>query len=363
MRCLLICLCCCACFVQACAPGSTDSSQKSAFDATGGKVLQKELPAGTQLAVAFYNVENLFDTKDNPQTNDQDFLPEGRYQWTEENLDIKLSNLASVIGKIGEGGPALLGVAEVENRDVLTRLASHELIRSKNYEIVHDDSPDERGIDVGFIYDPEVFQLKGYEPLIVSKSDQPGFKTREILMVNGEVNKLPVYVFINHWPSRREGKMESQPNRLAAAHTLRKKVDEVRKNFQEVGIIIMGDFNDDPIDTSIKDALGAQTSMAALEEDALYNATFDLFNPDNSGSLTYKGKWNLFDQIILSEDLMDGEHSLSYMPQSAKVYKAENIRVPNRKTKFVPRRAIFRGEFQEDGYSDHFPVYLKLYVN
>ncbi|MCI4671676.1 MAG: hypothetical protein MRZ79_26275 [Bacteroidia bacterium] len=322
-----------------------------------------ELPAGTQLVVGFYNVENLFDTKDNPKTADEDFLPEGRYNWTEEKLEIKLANLAKVIGQLGDNGPDFLGLAELENRSVAERLASHELIRNKGYELVHDESPDERGIDVAFLYDPEKMNYEGYEALEVVKKGDQNFKTREILMVKGNINGQQMYFFVNHWPSRREGKEESEPNRVAAANRVKSKIEEILKEDSEAGFVVMGDFNDDPFDKSITRVLGAVGSKEKLNEDQLYNPMSPIFDPENYGSLTYRGRWNLFDQIIISEDLLDGEHSLSYLPNSAKVFNSEMIRVPNRNTKFVPRRAIFKGKFQDNGFSDHFPVYLTLYVN
>lgn len=322
-----------------------------------------EIPAGTQLVVSFYNVENLFDTKDQPDKIDEDFLPGGRYDWTEEKLEIKLANLAKVIGQMGNNGPDFIGLAELENRSVLERLAKHELLRNKGYQIVHDESPDARGIDVGFLYDPEKMAYQGYEALEVVKPDDPNFKTREILMVKGQINGQQMYFFVNHWPSRREGQAASEPNRVAAANRVKGKIEEILKSNPDAGIVLMGDFNDDPNNNSITRVLGAIGEKEKLSEDQLFNPMSLIFDPEKMGSLAYQGKWNMFDQIILSEDLLDEEHPISYLPGSAKVFNDEMVRVPNRKTKFVPRRAIFRGKFQSNGYSDHFPVYVKLYVN
>jgi len=325
--------------------------------------LQTEIKAGTELTLAFYNLENLFDTEDHPQTDDQDFLPDGRYQWTSEKLDIKIANLAKVISQLGEGGPQILGVAEVENREVLQQLARHPLISQKNYQIVHEESPDTRGIDVGLLYDPDYLSIDAYQALTIEKKGDPYFRTRDILMASGKVNGQELHIFVNHWPSRREGQEASEPNRLAAAKELKSQIDLLIDKNPDAGIIVMGDFNDNPTNKSLAGILDAEASISNLEEDQLFNPMAGIFDPSSMGSLTYQGQWDLFDQILLSEDLIDGEHALSYLPNSVKVFNEELVRVPNRQTRFVPRRAIFRGEFQDNGFSDHFPVYIKLNVN
>lgn len=313
-----------------------------------------------ELLVAYYNVENLFDTQDNPDKIDEDFTPEGRYEWDEKKYQRKLFQLAKAIKSIGGDGPDLLGLGEVENAQVVNDLAQQEQIKSRSYKYVHFESPDMRGIDVAFLYDSRKFNVQDKEAYEIYFEQEPAYTSRKILRIEGKFKNQKLHLLVNHWPSRRGGQEESEFRRLAVAQKVRGIVDEIYAEDEDAHIIIMGDLNDDPFNKSVVETLGAVGEESAVKENGLFNPMYKLHNPDNYGSLTYKGKWNLFDQIILSEDLMDKEGDWVYEKGSAAVHNVELLQVGYGRGTTYPRRAIFRGKFVGEGYSDHFPVYVRL---
>lgn len=315
---------------------------------------------GQELTVAFYNIENLFDTQDDPKTDDAEWLPGSEVKWDDAKYRIKLSRMAEAIASIGSGGPDLLGVAEAENEAVLRDLAAQPAIAARKYQIAHVESEDERGIDVALLYDPAKFR---FESLKAYQVDLPGEddRTRPVLAVGGKAGGEWLYVLVNHWPSRSEGQQESEPNRLAAARTALQAVSEIRSQRKDAHVILMGDFNDDPHNASIAEVLGARSAPAQLPAGSLFNCMAALHNPESAGTLTYQGKWNLFDQIIISESLLRPGAKLQYVSGSAAIHNPEFLQVGgDGRSKDAPRRAIYRGEFQDRGYSDHFPVYIRL---
>lgn len=315
------------------------------------------------LLVGYYNVENLFDTKDNPDKIDEDFTPEGRYVWTEDKYERKLAQLARAIKSIGGDGPDLLGLGEVENASVIEDLCEQADIKSRKYKYVHFESPDMRGIDVAFLYDSRRFKVEDKEAYEIYFEQEPEYTSRKVLRVSGKVNKQSFHILVNHWPSRRGGQEESEFRRIAVAKKVRSVVDEIYADDKDAHVIIMGDLNDDPHNRSIVEILGAVGDKAELKEDGLFNPMKNLHNPDDYGSLTYRGKWNLFDQIIMSEDLMDDTGDWKYEMGSAAVHNVKLLQVGYGKGTLYPRRGIFRGEFVPEGFSDHFPVYVRLLKN
>ena len=322
--------------------------------------LSSPLPAEVQ--VAFYNVENLFNTSDHPQKFDEDFLPEGRYQWTEENYEGKLAQLGKAIGGMGKDGPHILGLAEIENETVVKELFEYNEANLRSYEVVHEESPDMRGIDVALAYDPMVFAYLRHETIPFSLPDESQYTSRDILLVEGKIGEETLYVFVNHWPSRRDGAPESEYKRVRAAELARAKVDSILDLDPEANIILMGDFNDDPLDRSIDVTLMGEGDLDDLTAGELYNPMAFLHDPSREGSLVHQGKWNLFDQILLSEELLSSENGLQYQEESATIFSQE-LTVGFGRGADNPRRAIFRGKFDPKGYSDHFPVYVKLSVS
>ncbi|MEP7168071.1 MAG: endonuclease/exonuclease/phosphatase family protein, partial [Bacteroidota bacterium] len=256
--------------------------------------------------IGFYNLENFFDTINEPN-KDEEFLPEGANHYTAEVYLDKIGKLSTVISQIGTDvtpdGLSLMGCAEVENEIVLKDLINSPKLKSRNYKIVHYDSPDERGIDVGLLYNPKYFTVKSSEPLFVpllGDDDKTPYFTRDVLFVYGLYDGEPLYVFVNHWPSRRGGEA-SAPNRAKAATVCKHKVDSITNINPDAKIIVMGDLNDDPVDPSVTVVLNAKSDKEKVKRGGLYNPWTDYYKR-GIGTLAYNDSWNLFDQIMISSE-------------------------------------------------------------
>ncbi|MEM7656819.1 MAG: endonuclease/exonuclease/phosphatase family protein [Bacteroidota bacterium] len=308
--------------------------------------------------VGFYNVENLFDTLDHPDKIDEEFLPGSDLGWNSSLYQQKLANLSRAISSMGNGGPDVLGVAEVENATVLQDLAA--ALPGRRYGVVHEESPDMRGIDVGLLYDKNRFTYVGHVAAEVDFPAEPDYTSRKILLVEGKLKKETVYVLVNHWPSRYGGAEKSEPRRMQAATVARALIDSIRQLTPDAHLMVMGDFNDDPFNRSLTKGLNSQKIAESMPSDGLYSPFWRMHQVDSVGTLTYRGKWNLFDQILLSPSLLD-EQGLEYQIGSAYIHRPEFMQVGgDGRAKDMPRRAIYRGEFQERGFSDHFPVMVTV---
>ena len=246
--------------------------------------------------IAFYNLENLFDPERNKNTLDRDYTPTGIKKWTVERYQRKLAKLSKTITRIGEEKhpypPVLIGVAEAENNSVLQALVDTDPMEDLDYGFIHFDSPDERGIDTGLIYRKKFFKVLHSEPLALMVNNAGGIRdtTRDILYVKGELNKELVHIFVNHWPSRRDGDVETEYKRVIAAEEIIQNIESIKLQELDPNIIVMGDFNDDPSSKSIQ----------VLKEGAsLFNAMETLHIPDSRGTSVYGGKWNMFDQVLI----------------------------------------------------------------
>lgn len=306
--------------------------------------------------IGFYNLENLFDTVDDPNIDDEDFLPEGSNKWTPELYQEKLNNMAKVISQIA-GGPDILGVCEIENRKVLEDLVNTDALKPHRYQIVQFDSPDRRGIDVALLYKTGRYLPFKTEQIVFGDTKSPNFKTRDILKVKGLYLGDTLNIFVNHWPSRRGGKKDK---RIIAGQLLRKAVDATYAKNPNAKIITMGDFNDDPINNSIRTSLRAIGKIAKLEEGDLFNTSYDTFKK-GYGTLYYRGAWNLFDQIIISQSLMKkNSERYHYIPKSFQPFGPEWIRVQKEGNyKGAPFRTFVGGVYQ-GGYSDHFASFIVI---
>ncbi len=307
--------------------------------------------------VANWNIENLFDTSDDPQINDSEFLPESNKQWTEDKLDRKINNLAKVINFMNNGcGPDILGFQEIENINVLKMLIYK--FQDRDYIIVHRDSPDARGIDVALIYDRNVFDIYSVDTVFVELPTN--YKTRFILHV-GLIHKASnslINFFVNHWPSRRGGEVKSERNRFAAASTLRKHIDSLF-SVNENKIIIMGDFNDEPNNESINKVLDARKlDCSETKNNLLINTSFSKFE-NGEGSYRYGSNWNMLDQIIISSNFIL-DKKLKYDCESFEVIKPDFIiaKEGEKRGTILP---TYSGNKYYCGYSDHFPVGAKFY--
>lgn len=318
------------------------------------------------LVIAFWNLENLFDTIDDSAKNDEDFLPGGEMQWTDDRLNKKMYNLSKVIQSINDGnGPDILGVCEVENQAVLENMVNNFLSDLK-YEVAYIESPDNRGIDNGLVYKKDKFKLLNVQADTVHLSD--GFPTRLIFGANLLTQKnLAITVFVNHWPSRRGGQSESEQNRIDAAKTLRNAVDRIFGADSIANIFIAGDFNDDPVNVSVLEILRAHPIKCdSLETEYRYDTEGELFNlayevyQNGDGSFKYKDTWNMLDQLIVSENLITGE-GINYLCNSFEVYKPEFMVTHSGEYKGTPF-PTFGGMKYLGGYSDHFPVIAKFLI-
>jgi predicted extracellular nuclease len=321
---------------------------------------------GRGIRACFYNVENLFDTEDDPLKNDDDFLPKGNYGWTEYRYQQKLNNIYKTLSAVGGWGgpPEIIGFCEIENRKVLKDLISKTPFQKYGYKIVHEESPDRRGIDVGFIYRPSAFQYIGHEAIAVVFPFDTAGKTRDILHVWGRVNnKDTLHVFINHWPSRRGGQAASEPRRMIAAKNVRNKIDTLFDTRADVNVLIMGDFNDHAEDRSILEGLGAKHEMDNLGDRDLYNFMYNLGKNWKLGSHKYQGHWGTLDHIIVSAALIKNrgnEKKLHAGKQGGRIFAARFLlEVDNRYMGLQPFRT-YGGPKYLGGFSDHLPIYIDL---
>ncbi|GAA0714058.1 endonuclease [Aquimarina litoralis] len=328
-------------------------------------ILSQEKKTYKVNTIAFYNVENLFDTLDDPITYDDDRTPNGKDHWTEEIYKDKLKNMAKVISEIGanvtKNAPAILGVAEIENRKVLEDLANEPVLLPKDYGIVQFDSPDRRGIDVALLYQKSLFRpvnTSVHELVIYSNNDaKKRVYTRDQLLVSGYLDGDLIHVIVNHWPSRSGGEARSRYKREEAAALNKKIIDSLFDIDPYAKVITMGDLNDDPDNDSVKKVLGAKSEKKDVKLKGLYNPMYNM-SKKGIGSLAWRDSWNLFDQIIVSKGLLDKDYS-SYRYYKAGVFNKNYLANPRGRYKGYPYRSFANGAYT-GGYSDHFPVYVYL---
>jgi hypothetical protein len=307
--------------------------------------------------IAFYNLENLFDTINDPEKNDEEFLPTGANHWTSERYLKKIANISQVISQVGDdfikGGPTLLGISEIENRQVVEDLIKTPLLVNSGYGIVHYDSPDNRGVDVGLIYRKRDFKVINSVSARLNMPGQPNWKSRDQLVVTGLLDGDTVSVIVNHWPSR--GNLP--PYRAAAARLTRILADSLYKVSRNAKMVIMGDLNDDPVDESVNIILGAEGNEQKVKPGMLFNPMWKMFR-DGIGSLAYRDSWNLFDQTIISEPLLHGKKG-SWRWYKTKVYNQPFLITHDGQYSGYPFRT-FAGGAYAGGYSDHLPVYTVI---
>ena len=319
--------------------------------------------AENKQVAGFYNLENLFDTVDAPDVRDEEFTPGSEKQWDANRYQRKLQNMASVISGIGTaegvGAPAVMGLCEMENREVLDDLVATDRLKAFNYQIVHQDSPDERGIDVALIYRPEFFKTESFRsvPLFIQGEEGERIYTRDQLVVTGALDGDRMHFIVNHWPSRYGGKERSIPLRKAAAELTRSLVDSIVSADSDARIVVMGDLNDDPVDVSVKKYLKAGVTSQQADSDSLFNATAPLFF-EGRGTLCYRDFWNLFDQIIVTPNLMDANSGKHHIVKT-EIYDKQYLRQQEGDYSGYPFRT-FVGNWYHGGYSDHFASYVVL---
>lgn len=315
------------------------------------------------ITIGFYNLENLFDIHDDPNTFDEDFTPTGKDKWTEKDYEEKIKRMAFAISEIGRkeagGPPVVIGLCEMENRDVLEDLIKDPCLSHYNYGIIHFDSPDQRGIDVALLYRQDFFEATdavAHELLLYDQKDQRRIFTRDQLVVSGNLDGEKMHFIVNHWPSRSGGEKASSSRRKSAALLNRKIIDSIHKFDPYAKIISMGDFNDDPYNESLSKTLGARTEKNVVQLKEMYNP-MAAFSKKGIGSLGYRDSWNLFDQILVSKGLLSRDGGYNFY--KASVFNANFLTTPTGQYKGYPFRS-FGGGGYSGGYSDHFPVFIYL---
>ena len=308
--------------------------------------------------VIFYNVENLFDTIKDPETHDEDFLPTAKSKWDTKKYQVKLDHISKVLAAMLDSiQPIAIGLSEVENRKVIEDLLAQPSMQKFNLGIIHHDSPDERGIDVALLYNKDVLAEVFDAFLRVDFSFDTLDKTRDIVYFKGYMTEqFPIYFFVNHWPSRRAANGDSEKKRLTAAMVLKAKIDDIYKGDPMARIVIMGDLNDNPDNKSVT-YLCSGNYKYPLNQNLV-----DLMKLPQSRhefTLKYHDENNLFDQFIVSKNLMTSENPYYIMNSAAHIYKPLWIMYDDPKYGLVPSRT-YLGTYWVGGYSDHLPVYIDI---
>lgn len=298
---------------------------------------------------AFYNLENLFDVRNDHVTLDEDFTPNGRKKWTKKRYDAKIKRLTSVIVQIGAEKvgyvPAMIGIGEVENESVVKDLVNSKHLRPYNFGYVHTNSSDERGIEVAFLYRKSIFELISSTPHTLLLLDDQGVRdyTRDVLYVHGRLAGKEIHILVNHWPSRRTGPGFTDEKRVAASTLVRTITDQIKSENSDAQLMIMGDFNDGPYSNSIQ----------RLKGDDLINP-FEPIKDRGQGTSTHNRQWFLFDQILMSQNF-SGQGPLRF--READIFNKYFLTEYKGKRKGNPFRTYI-GKKHQGGYSDHFPVYV-----
>jgi len=302
--------------------------------------------------VMSYNIENLFDTIDDPNKADEDFTPTGKLQWNTAKYYEHLNHTVDAITNKGTNFPAIVGLIEVENGTVLNDLVNTSYFKGKGYQVVWYEGPDERGIDVALIYDSKRVAIVGSRPIPVVLESVSDPNTRDILKVSVKVGIEDYHLFVNHWPSRRGGQDESEMHRIKAASILRKEVDQILTVNPKANIICMGDFNDFPSNKSVHDVLQAGVSN---EHSVLFNMMSD-FESLKKGTHFYKGEWSPLDQFMVSYGMFD---SKCISANSFEVVSYDFLYYTDKNGVKSPAR-VYVGDSYKGGYSDHLPILMHV---
>jgi predicted extracellular nuclease len=319
------------------------------FIGSCGSIAQS-IGARGDIRIMFYNVENLFDTINNPATNDEEFLPEGNYHWNNYRYWQKLKKIYQVIAAAGEDSPPeIIGLAEVESFLPLYNLTQNLPLSKYPYTIIHRDSPDERGIDVALLCRKDKVKVLKYSFISIQEKDNSVKKTREILFATLKTGKDTLHVFVNHWPSRKGGEDASEKFRIQAANTLKHSIDSLLSNNRNAKIIIMGDFNDN----------SENKSISVLTKTGMINLAGGLAKKCKCGSIKYQSQWDLFDQILVSPVLLNTKYLHTSFQQFA-IFRPDFLLTEDEKYGGKKPFRTYQGPKYLGGFSDHLPVLLDL---
>ncbi|WP_375237809.1 endonuclease/exonuclease/phosphatase family protein [Aurantibacter sp.] len=314
--------------------------------------------------VAFYNLENLFDTINDPEKNDEASPMMELNTNRSEIYKKKVKNMARVLSDIGKdmsnNTPAVIGVVEIENVEVLEDVVNDSLLLNKDYGIIHYDSPDRRGIDVGLLYQKRLFQPTSHSThtlMLYDDQSRERIYTRDQLLVSGKLDGEEMHFIVNHWPSRRGGEARSRSKRVAAAKLNKRLIDSLQAINPYAKIITMGDLNDNPNNASVKDVLKAERKIENVKFKGIYNPMIDFFKK-GLGSNAYRDSWSLFDQIMMTQPFVEKDYK-SFQFYKAGIFNKNYLVNKKGRWKGYPLRSFANGSFT-DGFSDHFPVYIHL---
>lgn len=328
---------------------------------TGNDIRRFERRSPNALRIVFYNVENYFDTEDDPNTRDDDFTPTGMKGWNITRYREKQNNIYKTL--IALGGwqpPAIVGLSEVENRFVLADLIAQTPLKQFDYQVIHQDSPDSRGIDVAVIYRADLYRPLENRWIPVKFPFAPDTKTRDILYTKGLIfDNDTIHLFINHWPSKFGGAQASEPLRMYVGELVKHLSDSIQRINPHAHIIITGDFNDEPGDKSLMEGLGAMPDTNSAQPTRLVNLMYPLFKK-GLGTEKYQSHWGLLDQFIVSQSLLNGTGSLSVDGGKAYIFDAPFLVTNDEKFLGTMPYRTYAGPKYIGGYSDHFPVYLDI---
>jgi len=307
----------------------------------------------------FYNVENLFDCEDDSLTNDDEFTPEGDRRWNWNRLYDKADRLSKVILAAGKWNPPVfVGLCEIENLSVLELLTRQTSLENYQYKIVHKDSPDERGIDVAFIYRSDLFRPFDYQAINLIDPADKTFKTRDMLRVSGVLNGCDtLHFFINHWPSRYGGIMETMEYRRMAAETLKNEVKKLLTKYPAAKVICTGDFNDTPKDESLYRVLEAKMTDNPAESGELINLSYNWMSEEIQ-TLKNQYSWQVFDQWIVSDYFLTSSNCVQFL--GSEIFKAGFLLEPDSKFRGVKPKRTYNGFKYQEGFSDHLPILLRI---
>ncbi|MDR2890973.1 MAG: endonuclease/exonuclease/phosphatase family protein [Alistipes sp.] len=347
--------------------GAVAAATTMAQNRNGEQAQNGERPKPSRNTVMFYNVENVFDTIPDPDTDDTEFIPDGNKRWNSHKYGVKMANLEKVFFGVAaavKDFPTVIGLSEIENRSVVEDMAALERLAPARYRIVHFDSPDLRGVDVGFMYRADRFTLEGSETHAVVMPDMPDWRTRDIVAMWGTMEGEPFYFMVCHWPSRNGGQAASAPRRERAAEVARGVIDSLHRLDPAIKVMIMGDLNDDPTDPSVEEVLGGKGRTRDLVAGDMFNPYYEVFR-SGQGTLAYRDGWNLFDNIVVSENLVNAPEDswrLTKMDGNrfcGNIFRASWLFQKEGQFKGYPLRTYVGNNFQS-GYSDHLPVYVVI---
>lgn len=309
------------------------------------------------MTIVSYNVENLFDTIDDPHKNDNEFTPFSKKRYNTERYNKKISDIATVLSSINKKDlPEIIGMAEVENKAVLNDLVKTPQLQKAHYKIILEEGPDPRGIDCALLYRPDVFKYLSHKALPVVFPFANNRRTRDILYVKGIVKKDTLHVFVNHWSSRRGGMQKSEPKRMQSAKVLKHNVDSILAINPDALIFIMGDFNDEPVNKSIYNVLDAG---GINEHKELANLMYSL-DKQGKGTYYYRGKYNMLDNLIVSPALINNKKGVRLYEDKGWIFHPDFICYTHKNGDKSPAKT-YGGKNYYGGYSDHFPVYTILF--